>query len=614
MSHFKLELNRISIYNPHRLDDKELVNGFIVRHKLFDALLSRIGQEKSDSIPQHHLIIGQRGMGKTTLLRRIEVELRNNEAYNKDFIPLSFPEEQYNLDRLSKFWLNCLDALADTLEVQERMDYVQRLDAQIQVLEKIKEETELVDKAFRLFQKMLEELQQRPVLLIDNLNQIFDALEDREHWGLRNQITKKGCPILIGASAAPLEEAYEYGAAFYDSFLFNYLESLSYAEFFKVIRSLAERVENTQLVASLPTKKGRLQALYTLTGGNPRTTVLLFQVFTNGFSVDIYKDLDALLESITPLYKARFEELSTQLQVIVDAIALHWDPCQLATLRTLTRLENHQLSPQLKRLVDMGWITKIKPSKGKGVAYEIGERFFNVWYLMRRSSRRQKRNLISLTRFLEAFYGEKIDEAARHMIEVKSKHLHHVTIKLALSEATRTKSLRSKLQEGAYSELVAFSKKDRSVLSQFDLPDDSRFEAIYEDFKKLEDEGQYLKLEELLLDFLAKYEESASAWNALGHTRQYDLKKMDEVEECYLKAISLNSKYSYPWNNLGDLYKNHLSRYEESERAYLKSIELDPKSAYPWNGLGNLYKNHLSRYEEAEKAYLKSIEVDPKYS
>jgi hypothetical protein len=115
-----------------------------------------------------------------------------------------------------------------------------------------------------------------------------------------------------------------------------------------------------------------------LTGGSPRTTTMLFKLIINGFAKEINDDLEALLDEITPLYKARFEKLSTQMQVIVDAIALHWDPINLEQLRDATRLGNSQLSPQIKRLLEVGWIESLDAYKAKGKAYQISERFFSI--------------------------------------------------------------------------------------------------------------------------------------------------------------------------------------------------------------------------------------------
>ena len=102
------------LYNPLRQDPRELEDLFVARIPLFERLYAVIQSHQPDSVPQHQLIIGQRGMGKTTMLARLALELRKQRA---DFLPLTFWEEQHiEVDRLSVFWLNCLDSMADALE------------------------------------------------------------------------------------------------------------------------------------------------------------------------------------------------------------------------------------------------------------------------------------------------------------------------------------------------------------------------------------------------------------------------------------------------------------------------------------------------------------------
>src|SRR5271168_309740 len=75
-------------------------------------------------------------MGKSTLLARLGAELRTDTELSKLFVPLVFAEEQYTVDRLSKFWLNCLDALADAAEREGRTGDSDRIDAVVQSLKR----------------------------------------------------------------------------------------------------------------------------------------------------------------------------------------------------------------------------------------------------------------------------------------------------------------------------------------------------------------------------------------------------------------------------------------------------------------------------------------------
>ncbi|MEM7011737.1 MAG: tetratricopeptide repeat protein, partial [Verrucomicrobiota bacterium] len=100
-------------------------------------------------------------------------------------------------------------------------------------------------------------------------------------------------------------------------------------------------------------------------------------------------------------------------------------------------------------------------------------------------------------------------------------------------------------------------------------------------------------------------------WGWLLHVH---LKRYDEAEAAYRKAIDLDPKFVEPWSNLGLLLSDHLERHEEAEAAYRKAIDIDPKFPGPWNNLGLLLTEHFDRHEDAEAVYRKAIEFDPKHA
>ncbi|HPS62650.1 MAG TPA: ATP-binding protein [Bacteroidales bacterium] len=442
----KITLSQLGLYNPQRLSDGVVEQLFIVRKKLFGFILEKIQREKPGGIPQHYLIIGHRGMGKTMLLKRFEVELRKTE-FNASFIPLLLPEEQYNIIHLARFWMNALDALADTLEYEKHSAQTTQVDQEIMRLEKLTDPEERAREAFRFLQTFTRSLGRRPVLLIDNMSLIFDRLKKEEQHTLRAWLMQNGAPVLVGTSVIAMQETYDYGAPFYDAFQIRYLQKLNFTEVMEMIHNLAASTGDDAVLSDIGNRIARLKTLHQLTGGNPRTVVILFKLIIKGFSNDINDDLEAMLDEITPLYKARFEELPAQMQVIVDAIALFWDPATLETLRETTGYGNNQLSPQLKRLTEAGWIEPVKAYQSKGNAYQISERFFNIWFLMRRSNRRQKRELFCLAKFLESFYGREIGNVARTHLSSRAEEPDHITYSLALSEAVHAKSLKKKLRD-----------------------------------------------------------------------------------------------------------------------------------------------------------------------
>ena len=71
-----------SIYNPDLLTKKQLIGTFVVRLKKFKKLFEEIRTSDMTKPEQPILIVGLRGMGKTTLLLRLSYEVENNESLN----------------------------------------------------------------------------------------------------------------------------------------------------------------------------------------------------------------------------------------------------------------------------------------------------------------------------------------------------------------------------------------------------------------------------------------------------------------------------------------------------------------------------------------------------
>lgn len=606
MKQVTIPLTKIGFFNPGRFTDAEIEQSFITRIPFFEFLFKKIIAEKADSIPQHYLIIGQRGMGKTSLLVRIAAELRKS-PYRDSFIPLSFPEEQYNVDKLSKFWLNCLDALADALDKENNTTELSALDAEINILSKNNNaEASFI---YEKFKGWTAKINRRPILLVDNLNLIFAKISKEEQHQLRAILMSKNAPILVGASATSIEETIDYGAPFYDAFQISYLKKLSFQESLDVLLNLAKITGNNNFEKNVHKHKGRLEALYQLTGGTPRTLAILFPLIQDGFSESIQTDLDALLDVITPLYKAKFEELSPQLQVVLDAVALHWDPMNLEQLRKVTHLENAQLSPQLKRLIDIGWLQKLDAYKAKGGAYELTERFFNVWYLMRRSSRRQKRELYCLTKFLESFYGNDLQEIAKIRILSKCESANHITLDLALADAVNDKDVAGNLRKRSYERLLDMSIDNEDILNNFTIPDEFvkiKIIELVNEAKEMLSKNKYNDAI-IICDKIAKLSgESKLGFVVQGCVNAAQQKYLD-AEQAFKKSLELENDDDV-WRILGDLYMDNLKNLSEAKNAYINATEINDKNVDAWMRLGSIYFNN--DWVKTKIAYKKVIEID----
>src|SRR3954451_7708839 len=99
-------LPRISLYNQDRLSDDDFIENFVARRETVELLLNLLRHAAAGGGNEHPVLIGPRGMGKTSMLRRVAIAIGRDDELSRHFIPLRFREEQYNVISLDAFWRN----------------------------------------------------------------------------------------------------------------------------------------------------------------------------------------------------------------------------------------------------------------------------------------------------------------------------------------------------------------------------------------------------------------------------------------------------------------------------------------------------------------------------
>lgn len=460
-------LRRPALYNPSLWSNAEVRDYYVARTALLDRFVADLKREKAGTRPQHRLIVGLRGMGKSTLLRRLAVAVEDEPDLDAQWLPLTFPEEQYNVAGLADFWLNCLDALGDQLEARGEREAVAAIDAEVERLDRKDGEG-----ALQALLRTAARLRRRLLLLVDNVDLVFDRIR-KEDWAFREALQAHPELLLIGASSRALEATYDYQAAFYDFFKVDELRGLSEDEMRETIVNLAKLRGADDVIRRVESGPGRLRVLHTLTGGNPRTAVLLYGVLLKGIDGDVRSDLEGLLDEVTPLYKARFEELPEQAQQLLDRLATAWYPQSAAALAQALGWKVNLVSAQLDRLAQAGVVEKVTPPRGKRLNYQVAERFFNIWYLMR-TSRRLRRKLVYLVEFLRGLYSSsELCELAHRRLEGDFAGMSDTEYALALSQALGEAPLARALETKAIESLLAGEWRHR-LGELFDLSGEDR--------------------------------------------------------------------------------------------------------------------------------------------
>lgn len=645
-------------YNPRWQEPEELERIYVARKALLERLHAQITEQGTSSVPRHFLVIGQRGMGKTTLLARLQLELNRK---NSDFLPLTFWEEQYvEVDRLSVFWLNCLDSMADAFEASGKSDLVKEIDQHIRSLESIPNEEDRSREAMRCFEETIKRVGRRLVLFIDNFNLLMSKLKAHDYV-LRGFFTRHGAPIIIGAGVTPPDDVADYDAAFYDGFQTTLLHRLSLEEVQEMIQRLAEERDESDAISTMWRQIPRIAALRDLSGGNPRTCLLIYRLCVQGFSESIYRDLETLLDETTPLFQSRFEQLSDQGQKLIARLAKHWMTATAETITEITGFPRGTVSPLLGRLEADGIIEKVSlfdPNRrdlqkgkigglSKKLGYQISERFFSIWLIMRSSSRRDRDGVRCLSYWLESLYTpEELASQAKNYACLGVLDWDQAILGRALAECMKSRQGGDvhDLRRSSEISLLSFARKGIGNLEG--VMDEKNFDTRALNFEKvrhrlitrfgsefadlvlgspsrlvekglskgiitqLEDPNlsetrltQLLKEEQR--DFASRVGDEAQIW--LSYRLSQGFLPMD-VDSQSLEA-ALDKAPNAQAKALVGALAYHLQQNAVAEVAYREALSNDNSIYYAWEGLALIY-HHTNRYQEARDAYSKALDIN----
>lgn len=397
----------ISKYNPHLWSAEQLRAIFVARQSELGEILRLLKNTSCDDVGQHSLLVGARGMGKSTLMQRLALAVDDDADLRAHWLALRFPEEQYTVSTLGQFWANVLDSLIDALG--RRGQPTLALDAIAQRIAALPP-AEQAAACLATINRCADEQGLRLLLLVDNTDLLLHTLGKSAHWVLREVLQSNPRLLWVGGSYQTFESDSQYHDAFLDFFRVCELRPLRLDEMQQALLALAETFGGSAareaMQKQLNARPERLPTLRQLSGGNPRTTVMLYELFANGQKSDVRSDLESLLDAMTPLYKARMDALADLPRKLLAHILEHWAPIALGQLADTSQVAKGSISPQLLRLEREGLIEKTTLHGTTRSGYQVAERFFNIWYLMRFSPRRQRARLAWLVEFMRLWFSQ----------------------------------------------------------------------------------------------------------------------------------------------------------------------------------------------------------------
>ena len=161
------------------------------------------------------------------------------------------------------------------------------------------------------------------LVMLENLGEILDQqIRRKNHVAALRQffMGDNGC-LLLATAPRHFDGITDVSQPFYDFFDTQILDYLSFGETVEVIRLNLEWEERTDILETLDEMRPRLQALYRMTGGNPRLTMMLYELIAHESVISVQDQFLQLLDRISPFYQGRLNDLPPGQRALLECLA-----------------------------------------------------------------------------------------------------------------------------------------------------------------------------------------------------------------------------------------------------------------------------------------------------
>ena len=393
--------SNIGLYRSGVTSAERLRHTSVARRHLLDNAIESLRGSAGRKSKNHLLFIGPRGIGKTHLLSCIEDAVQSDEALGANVVVVRFPEESNRTLSFADFLIGICGILKDVLEDEPLWS---KLYAAVQTEE---DDARVAD---TLVPAIREENRRRGrtlLVMLENLGEILGRqIRDKNDVAALRKflMADNGC-LLLATAPLHFDGITDVRQPFYDFFDIQILENLSFEETVEVIRLNLEWEERKDVLETLEDMRPRLRALYRMTGGNPRLTMMLYELIAHESVASVQDQFHLMLDRISPFYQGRLNDLPPGQRALLECLASMRDQEKTpAAIAARMRMSQQETSSLLKRLTDAHYLRADRhPRDRRSRLYTIREGFFDIWLAMN-LSRGARRRMPFLLDFFSLFY------------------------------------------------------------------------------------------------------------------------------------------------------------------------------------------------------------------
>jgi DNA-binding MarR family transcriptional regulator len=367
----KHSINTILSFGAKSVNPELLEKLLVGREDIVNLLEKKVNSIVHNKDNLFLLVIGQRGMGKTHLLKVLHTRIWKFSLEEKLKIAY-FAEEEYGVCNFFDFLLRVLNALIKWYE--EDKEFLQN---QVEKLQNTS-----IPNQLSFLEKIIKDyVKDKPLLIInENFGEILEQMGQEEQGRLRAWLYENNNVSIIASCQSISDDFDKEDRPFYGFFTPYYLKNLSFDESFYYLMSLAKTDKDVALIAILNTKgKPQVRAIYDLVKGNHRLLITFYQFLKADNLAKVSDNFIKTINDLKPYYETYIRYLPAQQQKILRYVALSRKPQLGVEISKNCFIEQKTLSKQLSELNRKNLIDIIpNPSDKRNKIYDINEPLLRI--------------------------------------------------------------------------------------------------------------------------------------------------------------------------------------------------------------------------------------------
>ena len=344
----------IEFNNPEYLNEIS-----VGQTQLIQTCIDRIEKFSRGGSPCNTLLIGPNGIGKSHALSIII----NKLTKSKNIISIKLGEE-YNISNFDDLCERILAVIGVPYSGDDVITHCRR------ILNELKHDGKTV------------------ILFTENLESMFSHINN-DLGKLRTILQSDRTMCIVGGSCRYFNSITSPDEPFYRGFDIEKLRPLTNDQILELIQKRLVIAQKIQLAESLEKYPRSIQDPMLLVNGNPRLAHILADIIICQDSLYGLK-INKLLDSMSPQYIERTNNLSEQQRIIYDYIVLLDKSISATDLAQKIKIAKPVVITELRRLRKKGLLEDVKLANKKENRYCITDHSYSIWRRMQHKTSLEK--------------------------------------------------------------------------------------------------------------------------------------------------------------------------------------------------------------------------------